>query len=83
MISLGQVIARRLERWLLDRKPYSVALVGIHSGSTSPPLDFLRFKTYEEAEHWILSQELLGTHHTLGMTTEYVVVDLRAPETAL
>lgn len=66
---------RLLLRWLINRKPYSVALVGIHSGHVSPPLDFLRFATHEEAERWILQHDLFGDH-TLG-TTEYVVVDLR------
>lgn len=69
------MIAKLLHHWLLNRKPYSVALVGITTGRTSPPLDYLRFRTYEEAERWILEHHLFGTH-PLGMT-DYTVVDLR------
>lgn len=69
------MIAKLLYRWLLNRKPYSVALIGLHSAAVSPPLDYLRFRTYEEAEQWILSHQLFGDH-TLGMT-DYIVVDLR------
>lgn len=72
------VFPRLVQRWQLNRKPYTVALIGIHSGSISPPLDFLRFKTYDEAEQWILAHNLLGSH-SLGMT-DYIVVDLRLAE---
>lgn len=72
------ILTRLWRSWMIGRKPYTVALVGIHSGAVSPPLDYLRFQTYEEAEHWILAHDLLGSH-TLGMT-DYVVVDLRVAE---
>lgn len=64
-----------LHRWLLNRKPYTVALTGLHSGLQSPPLDYLRFKTIDEAHRWILERELFA-EHPRGMT-RYIVVDLR------
>lgn len=68
------------ERWLLWRKPYSVAIRGRESGTLHPPLTFLRFCTWTEADRWILHKELTGTLDLNHRLTDWVVVDLRVSE---
>lgn len=75
MINFIQQLHRE---WRNSRRPYSVVIVGLESGNTSPPLDFLRFKTYADAAVWVLNREL--SRHPSTRMTEFAVVDLRLVE---
>lgn len=55
-----------------------MAIVGLQSGRLSPALDWMRFKTYEDAAVWVLQREL-AAHPDLELT-RWVVVDLRLIE---
>lgn len=57
-----------LARW---RKPYVVQLVGAETGTTTT-LDFLRFRTPDEAEDWIKNQKVYPSSLTF-----YQVADER------
>lgn len=57
--------------WLTGRH-YSVVLVGKESGTVAV-LDWLRFKSAEEAQSWVDERPYTG----LGLT-EYRVVDMRS-----
>lgn len=48
---------------MIRRKPWSVELVGVESGTVSPPIRFLRFRTREDAEDWI--DKIPSTVHPL------------------
>lgn len=72
---------RRLQwSWDLQRRPFSIAILGVHSRHISPPLDFLRFRTALEADHWIVQRELCGELDERTRLTQWIVVDLRLPE---
>jgi hypothetical protein len=57
-----------LERW---RKPYVIQLVGSESGNATT-LDFLRFRTDEDAQEWVATHD-----RSVAGLTFYRVIDTR------
>lgn len=61
------------------RKHWSVRLHGLYSGSLSPALTFLRWRTREQAEAWIAQVEERDRLRfgPLSASTRWEPVDLR------